>query len=186
MVFLDFIICRNGAEEKVQELLLPLLPSGHAQIPSARSQGIGFVQGSGVPLLPLQLSGHHSQPWKAEEWEGAGGKVFFKLLQGDWILSAVRVLQDPLLEWQFSRIYYSYPAQFLVICHHTFITIGMKTFSVSFLYSCFASWCCATPEFVIFGQLQQWGRIQACTTVPCLKPLTRTKTLYLISWAERS
>lgn len=62
MVFLDFIMCRNGAEEKVQELLLPLLPPSHAQIPSARSQGIGFVQGSGVPLLPLQLSGHHSQP----------------------------------------------------------------------------------------------------------------------------
>lgn len=46
----------------------------------------------------------------------------------------------------FSRSYYSYPAQFLVICHHTFITTRMKTFSVSLLYSCFASWCCAAPE----------------------------------------
>lgn len=86
MVFLDFIICRNGGEEKVQELLLPVLPPSHAQSPSARSQGMWLC------------SGQHSQQLKSWGMARSREILVFQLLQGDWIPSAVRVLQDLLLQ----------------------------------------------------------------------------------------
>lgn len=66
------------------------------------SQGMWVCSGlwgsSASPHWQLQLSGHHSQGLKSWGKGRRREKLFFKLLQGDWIPSAVPVLKDLLLE----------------------------------------------------------------------------------------
>lgn len=192
MVFLDFIICGSGGEEKVQELLLPLLPPGRAQIPRAAlgARECGFARGSGVPLLPLTGSfssqGIIPRDWKAEEREGEGKNCF---------LSCSRV--TGFLQLSLYSKTYSWNSSFPVFIIRILPSSWLFVTTPSLLsgWKHFQFLCCIPgllPDVVqhlkswSFGQQEQCGRIQTCTAVHCLKPLTRRKTVYLISLAERS
>lgn len=186
MVFLDFIICRNGGEEKVQELLLPLLlPVLRSQVPCQEPGNVALLRALGflcLPSLPFSSQGIIPSGWKAEEWEGAGK---------NWFLSCSRVTGFLQLS-VYSEIYSCNSSCPVFIIHilpssWLFVTTpslpsGWKHFHFfAVLLVCFLM-LCSTWNRDPLGR----GRIQTCTTVHCLKPLTRRKTEYLISLAERS
>lgn len=83
MVFLDFIICRNGGEEKVQELLLPLLPPVlRSRAPFQEPGNVALLRALGfrcLPSLACSSQGIIPSGWKAQEWEGAGKNCFLRV-----------------------------------------------------------------------------------------------------------
>lgn len=138
------------------------------------------------PSLGFSSQGIIPRDWKAEERQGEGKNCF---------LSCSRV--TGFLQLSVYSKTYSWNSSFPVFIIHIlpsswlFVTTpslpsGWKRFQ----------FLCSIPDLLpdvvqhlklwSFGQQKQCGRIQTCTTVHCLKPLTRRKTVYLISLAERS
>lgn len=143
-------------------------------------------------LVGLQLSSDHSQGLKSWEMRVRGKKSF---------LSCSRVTEFLQLA-MYSKTYYwnnSFPIFIIHILssYWLFVTTPsllsgtlfsagrLKTYSVSLLYSCFASWCCATPEIVILravsSNVEPGLYYCALSKIHDLK-----KKMYLISLAERS
>lgn len=145
-------------------------------------------------LVGLQLSSSHSQGLKSWELRMRGKKKRF-------FLSCSRVsefLQLPV----YLKTYYrnnSFPVFIIHILssYWLFVTTPsllsgklfsagrMKMYSVSLPYSCFASWCCATPEIVIPWPVSSNVDLDLRDCV-LSKIHDLKKKLYLISLAERS
>lgn len=156
----------EGIEErrKFREPLLPLLPEWlctHHECRVGDWWDVGLLKAAGVPLLLARWA-------SAIEWSFPGTEKLRNENEGKKrFLSCSRVtefLQLPV----YLKTYYcnnSFPVFIIHILssYWLFVTTPsllseklfssgrMKTYSVSLLYSCFASWCCATPETVILG-----------------------------------
>lgn len=201
MVFLFFIIQRNRGEEKVQgaALALALAVTVHTPwLPRWWLVGRGFAQSYSDSFASDSLDFSYRavipRDWKAENWEWGGKKKRF-------FLSCSRVtefLQLPV----YLKTYYrnnSFPVFIIHILssYWLFVTTPsllsgklfsagrMKMYSVSLPYSCFASWCCATPEIVIPWPVSSNVDLDLRDCV-LSKIHDLKKKLYLISLAERS
>jgi len=158
MVLLFLIIRRARGEERFREPLSPLLRSGRAHTPGAVAGPCGtWICSKPQGFLCFWLTGtsaiERSFPGteKLRNW-GLGGESFLSCS------TVTEFLQLPV----YLKTYYwnnSFPIFMIHILSSCWLFVTtpsllfsageVKTYSVSLLYSCFASWCCATPEIVI-------------------------------------